>query len=255
MSGFDFTIVCLGITSGIIGSLLGLGGGMILVPALLLFTNLSHELVVGSSLFTVVVSSIASSENKLKESLVPIRLATHLEVYGISGGVLGALVVGAFSKNLLMSLLGVLMLIVSVKIFVESTGKKQLANEPEVPRQRRFNKYVLNGVAGFAGTLSGLLGIGGGIILVPCLNTFGGLSIKKAVAASAYMMGVSASGGAFVYLLKGRVDIHLTALAILGVFPGARIGHWISNRLNPQHLRVIFAIVLFVFAIRILSRS
>lgn len=257
---FSLYVFLLGIVAGAIGSLLGLGGGMILVPALLLFTKLPHNVVVSASLMTVVTSSIASSEIKLKDNLIPLKLATRVEAFGIVGGIIGAFTSKYFEKNVIMTLLGGVMLLVSGKVLLgevttrirSQNGTHKTAKQIESVQPRSSQSFLILGIIScFAGSLSGLLGIGGGIILVPSLSKFAGLNLKSAVATSAYVMGIAASGGAFVHYMQGHMDFNLTTLSVLGVFPGAIFGSWILRRISADLLRVIFAIVLLVIGVKL----
>jgi len=111
------------------------------------------------------------------------------------------------------------------------------------------------GASFVAGAISGLLGVGGGIIKVPVLNTFCGIPIRVAAATSTFMIGVTAAASAFVYFGRGQVDLPLTAAVVLGTLPGSLTGARLSERLQARSLKMLMAGVLILVAVRMLLEA
>jgi hypothetical protein len=127
-------------------------------------------------------------------------------------------------------------------------GRLQEGDQSYVYRIRRVPVAMAASLA--AGAISGLLGVGGGIIKVPVLNTFCGIPIRVAAATSAFMIGVTGAASAFLYFGRGDVALHLTAAVAVGALPGSLLGARLSHRVEARSLKIIMAVVLLVVGLR-----
>jgi hypothetical protein len=259
-----FILILSGGATGLIGSMLGLGGGVFLVPLLTLALGVPIRTAIAASLISVIATASASSTINLERGLVNMRLGMTLEVATSLGGLAGGLIAAALTQRQLfltfgatLALMGVIMMLrsgrrnVIADVSVETGrlgGRLQEGDQSYVYRIRRVPVAMAASLA--AGAISGLLGVGGGIIKVPVLNTFCGIPIRVAAATSAFMIGVTGAASAFLYFGRGDVALHLTAAVAVGALPGSLLGARLSHRVEARSLKIIMAVVLLVVGLR-----
>jgi uncharacterized membrane protein YfcA len=242
-----------GAVAGGLGALLGLGGGIFLVPFLNLGFNFPITTAAAISLTTVIATSSSVSAGRAGKHLINMRLGMLLEV---------ATAAGSFAQSTLQRLFGITAMIVAL-IMLTRLRRRNVILDPSV------NPGVLGGryfeeesggtvtyrvkrlpvavVASFlAGNVSSLLGIGGGIIKVPILNAWCGVPMRAAAATSAFMIGVTATAGAVIYYGRGQIVPVLAAAAVLGVQLGSWGGMKFGQRASVMWLKVLMAGVLVV---------
>jgi hypothetical protein len=260
-----------GTAAGIFGSLLGLGGGILIVPLLTFGFGLPLREAVGVSLVSVIVTSGASAAVFLERHVANLRLGMTLELFTALGALAGALIAFAVPEQALAGLFGVLLLYVAATMARGERGDAG-ADEvaPDVPtgaqgattldRLSAPGYRVRNlgpGIGGslFAGVVSALLGIGGGIVKVPVMNVVMGVPLRVATATSNLMIGITASSSAIIYLLRGGIDPYVAGPTAIGVFVGASIGSRIAGRIDVRILRLLFIVVLVYTAWQMLRRA
>jgi len=267
-----FLILCMllvSICAGIIGSLLGLGGGVIIVPALVLGFGLPMQETVGASLVGVIATSTGAATYYVQEGICNIRLGMVLETATTLGSAAGALVAVYLDQSLLALAFGVLMLYSAFHMVRRPERLAPPTDAPESPdlsasyMDKNTGEEVSYGVhnvrkglgASFiAGNISGMLGIGGGSIKVPVMNIWMGVPIKAAAATSNFMIGVTALAGAVVYYAYGLLSPVTTAIVAIGVFFGAVAGSRIAHLTRASSLRAALALMmLFIGALMILK--
>jgi uncharacterized protein len=277
-AGIDLVLLlAIAVGAGFVGSLLGIGGGLFLVPALFLLFGVDIRLAIAASLISVVATSCGSAGAYVKSGLTNLRLAMFLEIATATGGLLGALlsvVVLAHSEYLLVFLF-VPVVLLSAWLMLAARGsdsRPDRAGDGWAARLRLGSAYtdpvrgsvvsynvtrsgVGLGFAGIAGVASGLLGIGGGLFKVPAMSTFMNVPIRVAVATSNFMIGVTASAGALVYLFAGQVSFGLAAPVAIGVVAGSYLGSHYGPTTSTTGLKTLFAIVLVVAAVLMLLRA
>jgi uncharacterized membrane protein YfcA len=253
-----------GAATGLVGALLGLGGGVFLVPLLTLGFGVPIRAAIAASLISVIATASASATVNLNRGLVNMRLGLVLEVATSVGGLLGGLAASQLSQRQLFLTFAATLAVMGV-LMARRSGKRNviadLAVDPGVLggrlregdttfvyRVRRMPVALSSSLA--AGALSGLLGLGGGIIKVPVLNTFCGIPIRVAAATSTFMIGVTAAASAFLYWSRGDVALSLTAAVCLGALPGSLLGAHLSERVHARYLKLLMAVVLLVVAVR-----
>ncbi len=242
-----------GVAAGLFGSMLGVGGGILIVPALVLLFDVPVHYAIGSSIMTVIATSSMSGSFHLEKGTVNIRLGMVLEVATAFGGLAGGLVAGAVPGDALTVLFAVVLLPIGVLMWRRSfSSGREIASVSDY-RLRRLPLAM--GLSLGAGAVSGLLGIGGGIIKVPALTLFCGVPPRVAAATSTFMIGVTAVASAFLYLGRGQVRPVMTAMVITGVLAGSAGGTLLAGRLRNRQIARLFTLFIWFSAIQMLYRG
>ncbi|MFQ5663598.1 MAG: sulfite exporter TauE/SafE family protein [Terriglobia bacterium] len=246
-------LIALGLVAGSFGAVLGLGGGVILVPVLALL-GFPIRTAIGAGLVCVIATSAAAAGVYVERRWVDIRLGMLLELGTVAGAISGALLVTRLPDTLLKGLFGVFLLYAAVLL-----GRRTPAEAEEItdtqPEYRVRNYPLGIGVSYAAGSVSGLLGIGGGPIQVPLMYLGMGVPLKMAAATSNFIMGVTAAAGAFLYYGRGEVVVGLTAPLVLGVFLGAQVGSRLARRVRSRIVQLLLILVLLGLALLMLAEA
>jgi uncharacterized membrane protein YfcA len=270
-----------GIAAGAFGSLLGLGGGLLIVPLLTFGFGLPLREAVGVSLVCVIVTSSAAASVYLERRQANLRLGMVLELFTAIGAIAGGLVAFLIDERVLAGLFAVLLVYVAVSMLASrsaTAGDTPLAaasdaTAPVAARksdtgfsnamhaavgasEQPIRRYPA-GVAGsiVAGVASALLGIGGGTVKVPVMHLVMGVPLRVATATSNLMIGITASASAVVYLLRGGIDVNAAGPTAVGVFVGATLGSRLGRRVNVRLLRLLFVAVLLFTAFEMARRA
>ncbi len=265
-------LVCIG--AGLIGALVGVGGGIIVVPALTIVFGIDVRLAIGASIVSVIATSSGAAAAYVRDRMTDMRVGMFLELATTSGAVVGALLAALVAPSLLLVLLGVVLLLSAAQQVlrlgeelppdVEPAGAAirlrlsgsypdaQLGREVRYAAQRVPLGFVLMGLAGL---VSGLLGIGSGALKVVAMDGAMRLPMKVSSATSNFMIGVTAAASAGIYLGRGDVDPTIAVPVALGVLAGATIGARLLPRLSNRRVRLIFLPVLVVIGLETLARG
>ena len=257
--------------AGTLGAMLGIGGGVFLVPLLNVALGLPLEDAAGISLMAVIATSNMVATSTAARRVINLRLGMLMQVAAVGGGLAGALVV----EHLPIVTLYILFATVTAGIALVTVSRLDRRNvilDPSVDpgmlggrfhdeesgreivyRVRRLPAAL--GVAAGSGVVSGLLGIGGGILQVPALNSWCGVPIRAAAATSAAMLGITALGSVPIYYERGHVLAPFAAAAVLGVVAGSRAGLRLSARANVRGLKILMAVVLAAVSAAYFYRS
>jgi uncharacterized membrane protein YfcA len=269
-----------GLVAGIFGSLLGLGGGILIVPFLTLAFGLPVREAVGVSLVSVIVTSGASAAVYLERRVANLRLGMVLELFTAAGAVIGGAIAFLLDERLLAGLFTALLVYVAVTMVrrperpatevLAATATVEAAPEPgggagpslatlaaslSGPDYRVHRLGVGTIGAVVAGVLSAILGIGGGLVKVPVMHLIMSVPLRVATATSNLMIGITASTSAIVYLLRGGIDPFVAGPTALGVFLGATIGSRTAHRVDVRALRLLFVVVLLYTALQMALRA
>jgi uncharacterized protein len=263
-------VVSLG--AGAVGSLLGLGGGIIVVPALTLLLGVDIRFAIGASIVSVIATSSGAAITYIRKNLAHLKLAMLLEVATVSGALVGASVAGMISVGTLYLLFGLLLFFVAsmmlrrnkVEIIQPSQGELLLARRLDlvgtVDGGPSSSSYVIRNVplglfaSSGAGIMSGLLGIGGGVIKVPLMNLAMGVPLKVASATSNLSIGLTASASALIYFSRGDINPFVVAPVALGVLLGAQMGSRLMGRIDSHWIKKIFVFLLLGVGIQMCWR-
>ena len=259
-----------GIISGGLGALLGLGGGIFLVPFLNLGMRFPFQAAAAISLTTVIATSSSVSAGRAGKQLINIRLGMLLEVATAAGSLLGAATAMFLAPATVQRLFGVATIAVAIVMLTRLQRRNVLdpSTDPGVLGGRFFDDesgrdvayrvkrvpFAL-GASFVAGNLSSLLGIGGGFIKVPVLNAWCGVPMRAAAATSAFMIGVTATAGAVIYYGQGQLEPALAAVAVLGVQIGSWGGMRFGGKASVKWLKLMMAAVLLIISGLMFARA
>ncbi|MCW4051192.1 MAG: sulfite exporter TauE/SafE family protein [Candidatus Bathyarchaeota archaeon] len=270
---FIFYAIIIALSSGFMGALLGLGGGVIMVPLLVFLLDVPIHIASGASIVAVVATSSASASVYVRDEVTNMRLGMFLELATTLGAVTGASLMANASESVLKALFGLSLLYASVVMGVqmrktdrswESRPDDWLASKLRLggsywdeAREEEIEYGVDHtlptfGVSYIAGILSGLLGIGGGGVKVPAMNVVSSVPMKAAVATSNFMIGVTASASALVYIRHGFCDVFITAPVVLGTLVGSYLGARMTRRLRGVMMKRVFIAVLLILGLRMI---
>lgn len=258
------------VVAGGFGALVGVGGGLITVP-LLVALGVELHTAIGVSLLGVISTSTAGSVSYLKQGFVNVQLGLTLLVGTATGGIAGSYVAGLLDARTLSGIFGVVLVLVAVQMLrARSRPPAEVVGEPagwdidasyvepttgETIDYRATNVGLATFVSLFAGAISGLLGVGGGIVNVPTMNVLMRVPIRVATATSTFMLGATAAAGAILYIARGQVAPLIAAAVVVGVLAGATVAARLSRRLPREVLSALFVLVAAVFAIQMLLRA
>jgi hypothetical protein len=247
-----------GAAAGVFGSLLGLGGGILIVPLLTLGFGLDLREAVGVSLVSVIMTSSAAAGVYLERHVADLRLGMRLEMFTAIGALIGGSIAFLIDERWLSILFAGLLGYVAFTMArareaaAEDAPILETANGPSGD-VRNFGWGVV-GATG-AGVASALLGIGGGIVKVPLMHLAMGVPLRVATATSSLMVGITAAASAVIYLLHGEIDPYVAGPTAIGVFLGASVGSRVSRRIDLRVLRWLFVAVLTYTAVQMLLRA
>jgi len=260
-----------GAVAGSLGALLGLGGGVFLVPFLNLVLGFPFSAAAAISLTTVIATSSTVSAGKAGKQLINMKLGMLLEVATAAGSFLGGVTAQFVSQSVLQRLFGFVAVIVAL-IMLSRLRKRNVILDPAADPGILGGRYhedesggtvtyrvkrvpLAVGASFLAGNVSSLLGIGGGIIKVPVLNAWCGIPLRAAAATSAFMIGVTATAGATIYYGHGQLEPALAAAAVLGVQLGSWSGLKFGAAASAKWLKILMAAVLFIVSAMMFLRG
>ncbi|CAH0117812.1 MULTISPECIES: sulfite exporter TauE/SafE family protein [unclassified Paenibacillus] len=274
MITLSLEILLISVLAGITGSVLGLGGGIIVTPALTLLFGVSIEHAIGASIISVIATSSGSAIAYIRDRITNLRVGMFLEIATTTGAITGAFIGGLIAPNLLYIIFGVLLAYSALNMIKKRKEDRpdQAKSSPAAEKLRLEGTYydkaigqhvpyhVGNVYGGFsvmygAGVISGLLGIGSGSFKVMAMDMFMKLPLKVSTATSNFMMGVTGAASAGVYLLRGDIDPHIAGPVALGVLAGATVGARIMQRLKSKTIRMLFIPVLLYVALQMIFQG
>jgi len=257
--------------AGLLGSLTGLGGGMVIVPLLAIGFGVNLQYAIGASLISVIATSSGAAAAYVREGYTNIRIGMFLEIATTVGALGGAFLAGMISTSAIAIVFAAVLLYsawLSARPRVEHVTQdlsdplaRSLRLNGTYPTPDGLQPYGVQRVAtGFslmfvAGILSGLLGIGSGAVKVLAMDNAMRLPFKVSTTTSNFMIGVTAAASAGVYLRRGYIDPVLSFPVMLGVLAGALLGARILTRTHPKHLRLVFSVVIVALAIEMVYRA
>ncbi len=272
-------LVGLGLGAGWLGALVGIGGGVIIVPTLVLGFGLDFQVAVAASLVAVIATSTTAGSVYVGRGIANMRLALTLEIATTVGAITGGLVAAVLAEDVLAGIFAVVMAVTAVLMVRGARRPRQRVVE-EVPEEASgweepgtlagaYIDDVRGGLVRYqvehlplgwsvsllAGGVSGMLGVGGGFLKVPAMNLGMDVPVKVAVATSNFMIGVTAAASVFIYFARGFVEPLVVAPLTLGVIVGSWLGTHSSGRARPELLKRVMALILAVVAVQMGLRA
>ena len=258
-------------TAGFLGALTGLGGGVVIVPMLVLLFGVDLRYAIGASLVSVIATSSGAAAAYVKEGYSNIRIGMLLEIATTVGALAGAFLALVVAPNVISVVFGVV-LIVSAYLSSRRRVEDNPADKPDplavrlkldghYPTPQGLKAYHVHHVPlGFvlmfmAGVLSGLLGIGSGALKVLAMDQAMRLPFKVSTTTSNFMIGVTAAASAGVYLARGYIEPGLVLPVMLGVLPGSLLGARVLTVARVGTLRIVFAVVIAVLAVEMIYKG
>ena len=262
------------ILAGLMGSLLGLGGGILIVPMLSLAFGLPIQYAIGASVIAIIATSSGSASAYVRDRLSNIRVGMFLETATVSGAIVGALLASIVAPQLLYIIFGIVLLISLLPILVKlgeelpqnvkndrlATTLSLASSYPDKRLGEEVAYEVTNTGWGFlvmciAGCLSGLLGIGSGVFKVLAMDTIMRIPMKVSTTTSNFMIGVTGAASASIYFARGDVHPLIAAPVALGILAGSFVGARILPLMKNTTLRKIFIPVLSLIALQMVLRG
>jgi hypothetical protein len=275
---FVLLLVLVAIAAGLVGSLTGLGGGVVVIPILVIFFGTSIPIAIGTGFVTILATSSATGAAYVRDRLSDLRIGMFLEIATVPGALMGATATVFLTHANLESALLIALGVVLLAIIPGSLARRHIELPPPIPPDARSRRLGLTGqyhdnaldqdvsyqaartspalgVMFGAGMVSGMFGIGGGVFKVLALERFLNLPMKVATATSNFMIGVTAAAGAGVMLSAGYVNPVVAAPVALGTAFGAYVGSRVLPGLQNRTVRIIFLPVIAALAIEVILRG
>jgi len=270
MSVLLFTIIVLvgAFLAGLVGSLTGLGGGVIIIPLLTLVLGVDIHYAIGASIISVIATSSGSAAAYVKEGITNIRIGMFLEIATTVSAVFGAVITVFINPNFIAVIFGIILLFSAIMMIGKRTDRSNTNESGGIGHFFRLNGsyptesgqryYVVHNVAGgffmmfIAGIVSGLLGIGSGALKVVAMDNIMRIPFKVSTTTSNFMMGVTAAASAIVYLHRGQIDPVIAMPVAIGVLTGAMTGAKVLIRMRPDKLKVVFAVIVTFLALQMI---
>jgi len=270
----ELGIFAVSVVAGLIGALAGVGGGILVIPVLTFGFGVDIRLAVGASIISVIATSSGAAAAYIRDRMTDMRVGMFLELATTTGAVCGALLAAVVAPAFLYVLLGVVLLFSAVmqvtrlgeetpptgptsalaaRLRLESSyPDRKLGREVPYSARRVPLGFALMWIAG---VVSGLLGIGSGVLKVLAMDGAMRLPMKVSSATSNFMIGVTAAASAGIYLSRGDVDPRIAAPVALGVLAGALVGARLLQHISNRAVRLIFLPVLVVVGIETIGRG
>jgi len=264
LSGFIFVGACL---AGFVGSITGLGGGVVLVPLLALGFGIDMRYAIGASLVSVIATSSGAAVAYVREGYSNIRAGMFLEVATVLGGTLGAFLTTRVTTGKIAVVFGFVLLFSLIPFRTSDSAQTGELGDPLARRLRFSSSYPTAAgpkeysvrrvplgftLMGIAGTLSGLLGIGSGAVKVLAMDRAMGFPFKVSTTTSNFMIGVTAAASAGIYLNQGYIDPGLAMPTMLGVLLGALLGTRVLVGARTRVLRWVFDLVILALGLEMI---
>jgi uncharacterized protein len=264
---FTCAVLLTSVLAGLLGALTGLGGGVVIVPALALLFHVDLRYAIGASLVSVIATSSGAAASYVREGFSNVRIGMFLEVATTLGAVGGAYLTARISTHAIGIIFGITLLYSAWSSFRHKRDEmpyrqnvlaERLKLSGDYPTENGRQTYIAENVpAGFgimfvAGILSGLLGIGSGAVKVLAMDRAMKLPFKVSTTTSNFMIGVTAAASAGIYLGRGYIAPGLAAPVMLGVLAGSLAGARMLVRVRVPILRVVFAIVILALGVEMI---
>lgn len=268
---FSGLLLIFSFLAGVLGALTGLGGGVIIIPTLVLLFHVNIHYAMGASLISVMATSSGSAAAYLREGYTNLRIGMFLEVAAVVGAFVGALLIAVIAK-LLLTFIFSLVLFISAYLTITRKEEHEQYNsshpwavalrlESTYPVKSRKEQYHVQNVPlaffimGIAGLIAGLLGVGSGTLKVLAMDQAMRLPYKVSTTTSNFMIGITAAVSAGIYFSHGYIDPGIAFPVMLGVLAGSFFGAKLLVKIHPRWLRIVFSIALCFIGLQMLYKA
>lgn len=273
MTILTFTLILLlaAYCAGLLGSLTGLGGGVVVIPVLTLIFGVDFHYAVGAALVASIATSSGSGSAYVKEGITNVRLGMFLEIATAIGAVVGAAIAIYLNNNVIAVIFGIVLLFTAAMQQRKKSDHDGVIGSETARRMKLFGtwpqkdgslkSYQLKHVGGgfsvmtIAGVLSGILGIGSGVLKVLAMDTLMKVPFKVSTTTSNFMMGVTACASAVIYVQRGIIEPGIAFPVMIGVLFGALTGARLLKSMNVRVLRRIFCVAIVLVAINMIYQG
>ena len=265
---FDLIIIAVSILSGCVGAMLGLGGGVILIPILVSVLGVDVKSAIAASLVGVIATSGAAALVRGRDSMSNYRVGMTLEVVAGLGAIVGAMLATMVPADMLTMLFGLSLLATAAlsirnisdaqKTLPQSWWGRVMQLDGIQETSHGIRVYHVQrvpaglGIMTIAGMLSGMLGIGSGAYKVLAMDTCMRMPFRVSTITSNFMIGITAASGVMVYLRDGMVDPTIAGPVLIGIIPGAMFGSWLVPRIHISMLKKIFLVVILCVGLQMI---
>ncbi len=276
-----FYLILTGIFAGLIGAIAGIGGGVLIVPVLTLILNIPIHLAIGTSIISVLVTSLAASIRYFRKDIINIPLGLTLEIPTTIGGIIGSITLAFLKNNILFLIFGFFLIAAGVFTFIKNrlygenvingsfnTEKKHGSRNSSIfdssyydesygkKVEYRIKKIVPgSAISVFAGILSGLLGVGGGVVKVPVMHLIMDAPLKVATSTSIYMIGITAVVSSIIHFYNGFINPALVIPVVTGILIGAVSGSFAAIKIKSRYIALVIMIVFTLIGILMFLRG
>jgi uncharacterized membrane protein YfcA len=267
---FFLVLFVTSIFAGVFGSIVGLGGGVVIIPVLTLLLGVDIHFAIGASIVAIIATSSGAASTYVRDKMTNVRVGMFLELASTSGAIVGAAVAAYTNSELLEITFGAILLATLIPTLMKigedipkspelvglskTLSLKGSYKENDGTEINYNTTRPLVGLSGIwvAGLLSGLLGIGGGAFKVLSMDLAMKLPMKVSTATSNFMIGVTAAASAGIYFARGDVNPIIVAPVVIGILVGSAIGARLLLRSRNPTVRLLFAIVLAITAVEMI---
>jgi uncharacterized protein len=272
-----FYLTSIGLFAGLVGSMVGIGGGVLIVPLLSIALKIPIKLAIGTSIVAVLGTSISASRQFFRKNITNVPLGLTLEIPTTIGSIVGSLTIAYLENKVVFIIFGIFTISSGIFTYLKNQiSTSKTGNENDKANKKFHSSYdseyfeestgekIKYGVKNihygsiasiFAGLFSGLLGVGGGIIKVPAMNIFMGVPIKVAAATSNYMIGITAVVSSIIYFYNGYINPVITIPVVIGVLAGGTIGSLITGKLKSKNIVLFLLIIFLIIGIVMMLRA
>jgi uncharacterized membrane protein YfcA len=267
LTPIDFILLpLLAFPVGIIAAMVGVGGGIFIVPLLTLIYDFKTPEAIGTSLAMIIFTSIFSTVSYSRQKRIDYKLGLVLSIATIPGAIIGALVANVINPAQLGLIFGIFLVFVALRMLItrnfsklESGKNDKLWHRKIIDSAGTIFEYYSDLKKGgplsfFGGFFSGLLGIGGGVIMVPIMHFLMDFPMHLAVATSMFIMIFTSLAGASTHFTLGNVHLEYMTLLCVGIIFGTQVGAYMSKRISGKNLRIIFGIIVILVSILMIQK-
>ncbi len=262
-------LILLGVAVGILGAILGIGGGIIMVPVLTFFFNIPIHNAIAISLVVITANSMSTSAVYLKTGTANLNLGIALSTASVIGALIGSKIAVLLPQSKVMFILGIIQLIMAYLTYLKmKKGSKEHIENIEnksffygefvdlaTKKLVKYNPVKIGYnflFSCFSGVFSGLSGAGGGAMIIPGMNLISNIPIKAATATSSFIIGFTAAAGSIVYMQAGYVDVKVACSIILGIFAGTMISMRYFSKITDKKVSYLLIILLLIVAFQMM---